>query len=257
MIPYKQLSLADIFEDCQNIFEEGKPQFLSLLEQHIGLSEYIPLTFYNHFYASTERTCTYPLAAFIRALVIQKIFSIPTDRLMPVFLQYSKPLRDFCGFKKIPDASKTTRFKQNFLSDLQSVFDNLVDVTEPICQEIDAARTIRQLKAYIKTLDKSSSSDPYKAACKNMPSHASYSLSDSPALISCGFQIHIFKNSPTFFSKTLDKPLQKYGALRLLVKKALFIPAQPVSIFDWRRFLCYLLIMAVIPPIRIPSYLNF
>ena len=28
-----------------------------------------------------------------------------------------------------------------------------------------------------------------------------YSLSDSPALIFCGFQIRFFKNSPTFFAK--------------------------------------------------------
>ena len=38
MIPHKQLKLADIFEDCKNIFEEDKPQFLSLLEEHINLS---------------------------------------------------------------------------------------------------------------------------------------------------------------------------------------------------------------------------
>lgn len=49
MIPHKQLKLADIFEDCKNIFEEDKPQFLSLLEEHINLSDYIPLEFYNHF----------------------------------------------------------------------------------------------------------------------------------------------------------------------------------------------------------------
>ena len=49
MIPHKQLSLADIFEDCQNIFEEDKPQFLALLEQHIDIDEIIPITFRNHF----------------------------------------------------------------------------------------------------------------------------------------------------------------------------------------------------------------
>lgn len=43
MIPHKQLTLVDIFEDCQNIFEEDKPQFLSLLEEHINLSDFIPL----------------------------------------------------------------------------------------------------------------------------------------------------------------------------------------------------------------------
>ena len=65
MITHKQLSLADIFENCQNIFEENKPQFLTLLEQHIDLSDYILVTFYNHFYASTGRTHTHPLTAFL------------------------------------------------------------------------------------------------------------------------------------------------------------------------------------------------
>ena len=54
MIPYKQLSLADIFQDCQNIFDHDKPAFLSLLETHIDIDEFIPITFRNHFYASTE-----------------------------------------------------------------------------------------------------------------------------------------------------------------------------------------------------------
>src|SRR5699024_12539486 len=34
-------------------------------------------------------------------------------------------------------SSKITRFKQDFLMDLQSVFDHLVDITEPICHDID------------------------------------------------------------------------------------------------------------------------
>ena len=32
MISQKQLSLADIFEDCKDIFESDKPHFLTLLE---------------------------------------------------------------------------------------------------------------------------------------------------------------------------------------------------------------------------------
>ena len=77
MIPYKQLSLNDIFQDCQNKFENDKPEFLSLLEQHINLDEIIPVTFYNLFYASTGRTRKYPLKAFLWALIIQRIFTIP------------------------------------------------------------------------------------------------------------------------------------------------------------------------------------
>ena len=132
MIPYKQLSLADIFQDCQENFESDKPSFLSLLEEHIDIDEIIPLSFRNHFYASTGRTRKYPLQAFLWALIIQRIFSIPTDELLLVFLAYSKPLREFCCFTKVPDVSKITRFKQDFLEDLQVVFDNLSDLTEPI-----------------------------------------------------------------------------------------------------------------------------
>ncbi|MGN0332130.1 MAG: transposase [Lachnospiraceae bacterium] len=197
MIPYKQLSVADIFQDCQDKFDNDKPAFLSLLENHINLDEIIPVTFYNHFYASTGRTRKYPLHAFLWALIIQRIFSIPTDQLLLTFLCYSKPLREFCGFSKVPDASKITRFKQDFLDDLQTVFDRLVDLTEPICQAIDSAkanmtifdssgieafvtennpkyanRIIKQLKAYAKSLGFDKNYDPYKAAYGNMPSHA-------------------------------------------------------------------------------------
>lgn len=68
MIPHKQLSLADIFEDCQNIFEEDKPQFLALLEKHINIDEIIPATFYSHFYSSTGRTRKYSLKSVFRTI---------------------------------------------------------------------------------------------------------------------------------------------------------------------------------------------
>ena len=198
MIPYNQLSLKDIFSNCQTFLEDDKPTFLSLLESYIDLDEIVPVSFRNHFYASTGRTRKYPLNALLWALIIQRIFSIPTDQLLLIFLNYSKPLRDFCGFSKVPDASKITRFKQQFLVDLQSVFEHLVDVTEPICQAIDsqkadmtifdssgleafvqennpkyANRIIKQLKAYAKVKGYDRSYDPYKAAYGSMPSSAS------------------------------------------------------------------------------------
>ena len=43
MIPYKQLSLADIYADCQDKFENDKPAFLSLLENHIESANAIPI----------------------------------------------------------------------------------------------------------------------------------------------------------------------------------------------------------------------
>ena len=198
MISYNQLSLAEIFTDCQEKFENDKPAFLELLELHLNIYEYISVSFQNHYYSSIGRPRRYPLSAMLWALVLQRIFSIPTDSLLIVFLKYSKDLRDFCGFRKVPDASKFTRFKQDFKMDLQSLFDTLVDVTEPICQDIDktlasmsifdtsgieafvtennpkfANRIISQLKAYAKAMGSAKSYDPYKAAYSAMPSHAS------------------------------------------------------------------------------------
>ena len=198
MIPYKQLSLADIFSDCQEKFENDKYRFLSLLENNLDLDEFISISFRNHYYASTGRPRKYPLTAMIWALFLQHIFSIPTDTLLIIFLRYSKELREFCGFSKVPDTSKITRFKQDFLLDLQSVFDHLVDVTEPICQKLDsklasmtifdtsgieayvtennpkfASTILNQLKSYKKAMNLSDSYDPYKATYASMPSHAS------------------------------------------------------------------------------------
>lgn len=103
---------------------------------------------------------------------------IPTDSLLLIFLHYSKHLIDFCCFTKVPNTSKITRFKLDFLPDLQLVFENLVDPTEPICQAIDSTKAdmtifyssgieafvtknnpkytnciIKQLKAYAKSMN--------------------------------------------------------------------------------------------------------
>ena len=81
---------------------------------------------------------------------------------------------------------------------MQMFFDSLVDLTEPILQEIDAEKAsmsvfdttgleayvtennpkyanqkIRQLKAWAKTMGFDKSYDPYKAAYGSMPTHAS------------------------------------------------------------------------------------
>ena len=197
MITYKQLSLADIFTDCQNKFDNDKYEFLELLQNTMNLDEIVPASFVSHFHAATGRPRRHLLFPMLRALLLQLIFSIPTISLLIVFLKYSRELRDFCGFDVVPDASKFTRFKQDFLPDLQVMFDRLVDLTEPICQQIDADkasmvlfdtsgieawvaennpkyanRIIKQLKSFKKANGLDDSFDPYKAAYGSMPSHA-------------------------------------------------------------------------------------
>ena len=198
MITHHQMTLAEIFSETQEIFESDKPEFLKLLESTIDLYEIVPASFRSRFYASTGRPREYQLTSLLWALIIQRIFSIPTDSLLLTFLNYSKDLREFCGFKKVPDASKITRFKQEFIDDLEVFFDSLVDLTEPILQEIDpdkasmsifdttgleayvtennpkyANQKIRQLKTWAKVMGFDESYDPYKAAYGSMPNHAS------------------------------------------------------------------------------------
>lgn len=197
ILPHKQLSLAEIYSDCTNSFENDKHHFLSLLEENLSLDKLIPRSFYNNYYASTGRPREFQLTSMMWALLLQRIFSIPTDTLLLTFLQFSKELRDFCGFIHVPNASRFTRFKQEFLLDLQSFFDHLVDVTEPICLKIDlhkasmtifdtsgieayvtennpkyADKIIKQLKTFKKANKLSDSYDPYKAAYGSMPSHS-------------------------------------------------------------------------------------
>ena len=156
--------------------------------------EFIPNSFYTAFYKSLGRNRDYPLHGFVASLLLQKIFSIPSDSLLIILLSLCKELREFCGFTKVPDASKFTRFKQNFLPCFEQMFSALVDFTEPICMEIDTAlastitfdttgielyvkennpKTINSLIKKLKTFYKDNPNvDPYKMAYGLMPSQA-------------------------------------------------------------------------------------
>ena len=148
IIPYKQLSLADIFTNCQNKFDNNKYEFLSLLDETINLDEIVPASFVSHFHAATSRPRKHLLYPMLRALLLQLIFSIPTTSLLIVFLKYSQKLRDFCGFDVVPDASKFTRFKQDFLLDLQS-FDS-IEIYQYLLQETSVEKAYIPLKNKLK-----------------------------------------------------------------------------------------------------------
>lgn len=96
------------------------PSFFQLLEEQIDLNDFIPRSFSHAFYQSLGHKRLYPLSSLLSSLILQKIFSIPSDSLL--FLSLCKELRDFCGFSKVPDAPLFTRFKQNFLPYIEFMF---------------------------------------------------------------------------------------------------------------------------------------
>ncbi len=135
-----QMSIFDIYENVSETIEQDKPKLIKLLEEHIDFEQIIPRSFYRAFYARFGRSHIYHLESFIRALILQKLLSIPTDSLLLDVLNCSRELTEFCGFDKVPDASQLTRFKSRFANELSSMFENLVEITEPICREINSKK---------------------------------------------------------------------------------------------------------------------
>ena len=82
MAKFHQITLKESFSNCQDMFQDDAPSFFQLMEVHFDFQEFIPSTFYNAFYQSLGRKRTYPLEGFLSALILQKIFSIPTDALL-------------------------------------------------------------------------------------------------------------------------------------------------------------------------------
>ncbi|MEW6424679.1 MAG: transposase [Bacillota bacterium] len=75
----------------------------------------------------------------LSALIVQKIFSVPTVELLVTFLELSEPLKDFCGFtKSVPDPATFSRFKDKIgPEELKKILDRLVELTEPYLKELD------------------------------------------------------------------------------------------------------------------------
>ena len=134
----EQMSLFDTYKGVAASMEEDKPKLFRLLDEHIDWDTLVPARFYMAFYQNTGRPRKYPLVAFLKSLVLQKIFCYVNDSVLLVTLRHSREMRKFCGFSKVPDAAKLTRFKQDFLPYIMEVFERLVELTELICREMDA-----------------------------------------------------------------------------------------------------------------------
>ena len=134
-----QMSLLDTYHSVEERLENNKPELFKLLDEHLDWDDLIPNTFYAAFYRYVGRKRRYELEGFMKALFLQRIFHYIEDTQLLNTLRFSYEMRDYCGFDKVPDAAKLTRFKQDFCDHIRDVFERLVDLTEPICRKMDAA----------------------------------------------------------------------------------------------------------------------
>jgi hypothetical protein len=177
----KQVSFSDFFEEFNQLVDTKKPMILKYFEDYIDINSLIPHEFYDSYYSSTGRPRDYSLESMISALIFKCFFSIPTISILIIFLSISSELRKACGFESIPHKSQFSRFLTDFYHEINLMFHNLVNLTEPICNEIDSFRS-------------------------------SILISDTT-----GFEAYVKENNPKFFesfltaSKKYAKVLEKNG----------------------------------------------
>ena len=128
----------------QNLINQKSDSHSDLLENlktHIKIEEYISKEFYHAFYKDIGRPRGFTLESFLRYLLLQSITGIINDNAFLFLVTICRELREFCGFKSVPDAGKISAFKQTFVEYIGMVFENFVDATEPICQAIDPKKS--------------------------------------------------------------------------------------------------------------------
>ncbi|MFD3158411.1 transposase [Haloimpatiens sp. FM7330] len=186
-----QIHLCDVYEEVVDCFQENKPKFINLFEKHINLKILIPQSFYNDYYSSTGRPRDYSLSSMLTALIIQKILGLSETETFITILKLSSELRSLCEFTTIPNESQFSRFKSNFLQHIHNFFNHLVNITEPICKNLNSELSkiiiadTTGIEAYVKENNpkyfesllntgktakkKNSNIIPHKFACSKMP----------------------------------------------------------------------------------------
>ena len=134
----RQMSLFDTYQVVADSLENNKPRLFRLLDDVIDWEALIPARFHSAFYSHTGRPREYKLVSFLKMLILQRIFGYDADSLLLLTLRHSSEMRNFCELRKVPDASKLTRFKQEFQIYIEELFEKLVELTEPICRRMDA-----------------------------------------------------------------------------------------------------------------------
>jgi len=132
LISAKQISLRDISTSFDSFMSSNEDSFLTIFKNTFNISEFIPFSFYKSFYSHFGRKKDYSLESFLLAFIIKNILSINSTQLFITFLSFSKELREFCGFSKVPNKSQFSRFKTTYYNEINTFFHSLVDISEDL-----------------------------------------------------------------------------------------------------------------------------
>lgn len=130
-----QLSLFKQFESLIDFENNNKLNIIKLLSSHLDFSSLIPYEVMVSYHSNTGRN-PYPLISMIKSFVVKNLYGYESIEKLIDLLSASPKIRSFCGFSTIPNKSTFSRFKSNFYSSLEDIFNKLVNITEPICRKM-------------------------------------------------------------------------------------------------------------------------
>ena len=130
-----QLSLFNEFLSLTDFENNDKLKLLKLIDTNLDFYSFFPLEIASKYYSHNGRN-PYSLISMIKAFFVKNIYGYHSISMLIDLLNASPQVKDFCGFHKVPNKSKFSRFKKNYTSLLQDLFNKLVNTTEPICRKM-------------------------------------------------------------------------------------------------------------------------
>ena len=117
----KQLNFSSISNDFDKFYNQNQETLLSLLDEFINISNFIPFSFYQNYYSKIGSKRDFSLESMLNAFILKNILSIPSIDLLITILSISPNIREFCGFLKVPHKSQFSRFKSEYLNDFHVI----------------------------------------------------------------------------------------------------------------------------------------
>lgn len=133
-----QLTFNNFMDNFDELTSEATPKLFHLFNSYINIDKLIPPSFKEEYYPTVGSPREYSLSSMINFFILKNILGFSESKQLLNILRISNDIRKFCGFTKVPHESQISRFNTNYLKYINEMFHHLVDITEPMCKEINS-----------------------------------------------------------------------------------------------------------------------
>lgn len=133
-----QLTFNDFMDNFDELTSEATPKLFHLFNSYIDINNLIPSSFKENYYSTVGSPREYSLSSMINFFILKNILGFSESKQLLNILRISSDIRKFCGFSKVPHESQISRFNTNYLKYINEMFHHIVNITEPMCNEINS-----------------------------------------------------------------------------------------------------------------------